>query len=59
MFDIFTNLTKAAIGTVLLPVEVIKDVVMLPGTAYDGKDAWTETEKRLNQITESVDKALK
>jgi hypothetical protein len=59
MFDILSNLTKAAVGAALTPVAVLADIVTLPASAYNGTETWEATEKRLNQISESVDKALK
>lgn len=54
-----TNLTKAAVGAVIAPIAVAQDILTLPASAYHDTPAWEATEKRLNQISESVDKALK
>lgn len=56
----FDKLLKAAIGTVLLPVEIAKDVVTLGGAMTD--DTGTEdpyTVKRLKNIGKNIDEALK
>ncbi len=55
----FTNLTKAAIATAIIPFDIVADIVTLPASAYDSKDAWCSTEKRLNQASDALDAALK
>lgn len=58
MFDMLTNLTKAAVAAAITPIAVVQDIVTIPAAAYNDADIWTETEKRLNQISDNVDKAL-
>lgn len=55
----FSKLFKAAVATVLLPVDLVVDVVSIPSTAYDDKNPLTNTEKRLKEIAKNVDDALK
>lgn len=52
----FDKLLKAAIGTVLLPVEVVKDVATLGGSLTDEDEPYTV--KRLENISKNIDKAL-
>lgn len=59
MFNLLTNLAKAATGAVVLPVSVLADIVTLPASAYDNTNPWESTEKRVNQISDAVDNALK
>ncbi len=51
----FSNLLKAAVGTVLLPVAVMKDAVTLGGELTDGESAIA---KSCKNIGDNVDKAL-
>lgn len=51
----FDKLLKAAIGTVLLPVDVVRDVVTL-GDSLTDSDSYTG--KRLEQIGDNLDQAL-
>lgn len=59
MFDFLTNMTKAAVAAAITPIAVIQDAMTIPSAAYNDADIWTETEKRLNQISDNIDKALK
>lgn len=53
----FDKLLKAAIGTVLLPVEVVKDAATLGGTLTDEDEPYTS--QRLGNIFKNIDEALK
>jgi hypothetical protein len=55
MFDIVRNLTQAAVATVLLPVDMVRDVVTFGGELTNGRP---NTPKRLKQIGRAVDEAL-
>jgi hypothetical protein len=56
VFKILKGLTKAAVGTVLLPLDMAKDAVTAPDRAYTGKRGTTG--KRLRQIGEAIDEAV-
>lgn len=55
----FSKLFKAVIDVASLPVDLVVDVVTLPSTAYNDKNPFTNTEKRLKEIGKNVDDALK
>ena len=42
MFDIFTNLAKAAVGVITAPVAIAADVVTLGGSLNDRPRTYTE-----------------
>lgn len=42
MFSIFSDIAKAAVAVVKLPVSVVADVVTLGGTLTDREDTYTE-----------------
>lgn len=52
------NLFKAAIGTVLLPVNVVKDIVCLPVTAHMDEHPFANTKNACNKIAENIDKVV-
>jgi hypothetical protein len=52
----FDKLLKAAIGTVLLPVDIAKDIVTLGGNTTDRDKSYTE--ESLRRIAKNIDKAL-
>lgn len=54
----FDKLFKAAIGTVLLPVDIVSDVAGEIASGGDHRRP-SQTGKRLKQISDNVDKALK
>ncbi len=54
----FKSLFKAAIGTVLLPVNVVKDIVNLPVSAYEDTDPFGSTKNACNKIAENIDKVV-
>ncbi len=54
----FKNLFKAAIGTVLLPVNVVKDIVTLPASAHYDKHPFASTKNACNKIAENIDKVV-
>lgn len=51
------SLIKAAINVVVLPVEVVKDVVTMGGS-LDGENE-TYTGKRIKKVVEKLDEAAK
>ncbi len=57
----FTNLFKAAVGTILTPVAIVADLVTLPASAFECRetDPFKKTTKMLNQVAKNVDEALK
>lgn len=59
MFNMLTNLTKAAVATALTPVAVAVDVVKLPSTALNNEPAFGATAKMLETAGECVEKAVK
>ena len=55
----FKALKKAAISTVLLPVDVVKDVVTVGGMASDRQEPYTVTRaKKLSQRADELLEAL-
>ena len=52
----FTNLLKAAVGTILLPVDIIRDTVTLGGAITDDESAIAN---RLKDICDNLDEATK
>lgn len=56
MFGIVSSLARAAVGTVLLPVDVVTDVVTLGGSLTDREEPYTA--KRLSQIGDALDDAV-
>ena len=55
MFSLFTNLTKAAVGIVTLPIPIIADVVTLGGALTDQNEPYTGT--ALEGILKNIEKA--
>lgn len=53
----FDKLLKAAIGTVLLPVEIVKDVATMGAELTDERGSYTG--RRLKNIGKNIDQALK
>lgn len=51
----FDKLLKAAVGVVVLPIDVAVDVATLGGTLTDKE---SQTAKRIDQIGKNVDEAL-
>jgi hypothetical protein len=58
MFNMFTNLTKAALAVAVLPLDVLADVACLPATALEGEDPWDFTGKRMSQVSAAFNKAV-
>lgn len=54
----FSNLLKAAVAVVITPVSLVADIVTLPSTAYENKDAFGRTAKTLKQASAAIDAAL-
>jgi len=52
----FKSLLKAAVGTVLLPVEIVVDVVTLGGDMTDKDKPYTV--EALERIRDNIDEAL-
>jgi hypothetical protein len=52
----FKELAKAVVGTVLLPVDITRDVLTLGGELTNGN---VNTTKRLKHIGDNLDKATK
>lgn len=50
----FKNLLKAMVGTVMLPVDAVKDVATLGGAITDEESA---IKKRLDNIGENIERA--
>ncbi|MCA7085833.1 hypothetical protein K7G19_19780 [Cupriavidus sp. DB3] len=59
MLDILSNTIKAAVAVAVSPVDMVVDVVTLPSTALEGKDAFGRTAKRFQQVAEAIDAAVK
>jgi hypothetical protein len=58
MFDIFKNLAKATVGTLVeTPLAVVADVVPLGGALTDKKETYTET--AVKNVYKNVEKATK
>lgn len=57
MFEIFENLTKAAIGVVKLPIDLVADTLTLGGHLTDKDKPYTITE--LDNILTNLEKATK
>lgn len=55
----FDKLLKAAIGTVLLPVDVVIDVGREIANFGDIDQRPSQTQKRMYQIGKNIDEALK
>lgn len=58
MFDIFKNLTKAALNVAVTPIAIVTDVVKFPVTAFEGRTPFESTEKRLSDAGKCLDAAL-
>lgn len=57
MFNILSNLTKAAVAVVVAPVAVVADVVCLPATAFEDTHPFGMTAKLLDNAGKAIDKA--
>lgn len=55
MFDILSNLTKAAVGIVTSPIAMVADVVTLGGVLTDRKTTYTG--EQAERVMESIEKA--
>lgn len=58
MFGLITNLAKAAVATVVVPIDVVVDIVTLPSTAESSQKPFQQTAKRLGQIGDAIDRAV-
>lgn len=58
MFSMLTNLTKAAVAVVATPVAVAVDVVKLPVTAFENKDPFEHTRKKIDQASDAFDRSV-
>lgn len=54
----FGNLLKAAVAVVVSPVAVVVDVVTLPATAFERKDAFHRTASLLSSSGKNIMKAV-
>lgn len=54
----FSSLIKAAIGVVVTPVALAVDIVSIPETAYEDKDAFSNTTKVLGDIGKNITNVL-
>ena len=52
----FTSLLKAAVGVVVLPIDIAKDVVTLGGSITNDRSA---VAKRAEHIARNIDKATR
>lgn len=57
MFKILNNLTKAAVGAVVLPVKVVADVATMGGALTDKPRTYTG--EGVSDILKNLDKATK
>lgn len=57
MFDIFSSITKAVVGTVTLPVDVAADIATLGGTLTDKDKPYTA--EKLSDIMDNIKDATK
>ena len=57
LFDAFESLTKAAIGIVVAPIDVVADVVTLGGTLTDQEKPYTV--QRAEQVMDNLKKSTK
>lgn len=58
MFDILSNLTKAAVGVVVqTPVALVSDLITMGGAMTDKDEPYTAT--ALKNIADNVEKAVK
>ena len=48
-------IVRTAVNTAALPVEVVKDVLMVGGDASDGKDIGHRTAERIEQLKREAD----
>ena len=55
MFDILTNLTKAVVGVVVTPVDMVADLVTLGGVTTGQDECYTA--QRLDQVLKNLNKA--
>jgi hypothetical protein len=58
MFDLLSNLTKAAVNVAISPVALAVDLVTLPLSAENGDDAFERTSDRLAAAGKNIKKAL-
>ena len=59
MFSILTNLTKSAVAVVATPVALVADVLTLPSSAMDGRDAFGKTGQMLDAAGKAITEATK
>lgn len=57
MFDLLTNLTKAAVGVVTAPVAVVADIVTMGGAINERKNTYTGDQCR--SIVEALERAIR
>jgi hypothetical protein len=57
--NLFTNLIKATVVTVVTPVTLIADVLTLPSTAFHGKPPFGRTEDMLDRAADAFKAAVK
>lgn len=58
MFGMLENLAKAAIATAAAPIAAAVDVVTLPASAHEGKDAFHRTEAMLGAVGRNITQAI-
>jgi hypothetical protein len=56
--EMITNLLKAAIAVAVSPVAAIVDIVTLPASAFENKDAFHRTASLLESAGENVTRAV-
>lgn len=59
LFNLLTNVTKAAVAVAASPVALVVDVVTLPASAIDGDDAFGRTGRMLGAASDAMKEAVK
>jgi hypothetical protein len=57
-FNILSNLTQAVVAVAVAPVALVVDVVTLPVSVLDDKEAFKRTEEALTNVSDSLAKAV-
>jgi hypothetical protein len=59
IFDVLTNVTKAAIAVTVSPVTLIADVLTLPASAENNTDPLRRTGAMLDAASDAMSEAVK
>lgn len=55
MFGLLGNITKAAIGTALTPIAVVKDTLTLPFDVTEDDEVYEDTQKCAKAVGEALE----